>query len=102
MFGLGFGEAAAVHVGDDEWLLIDSCKLAGTNIPLSYLETIGVGFDAVKAVVATHWDLDHVEGLAEIVAACPQALLITPAALDVPAVRQARGQAIGCDAACSE
>lgn len=88
IFGLGFGEAATVHVGNGEWLLIDCCCRVRRNIPLEYLKTIGVPFESVKRIVATHWDMDHVEGLTELVRACRNADLIVPGALDTPSVIQ--------------
>ena len=33
LFGPGYGEAIAVHVGDGKWILIDSCKEKGTKDP---------------------------------------------------------------------
>ena len=90
VFGLGFGEAAAVHLGGGEWLLVDSCRRGGENITLNYLRVLDVPFTAVRAIVATHWDMDHVEGLTELVQACEDAILIVSAALDVPGIRQSR------------
>jgi len=77
VFGPGYGESIAVHVGDNNWLLVDSCFDAAKKRPasLDYLERIGVSFDRVKVIVATHWHDDHVKGLAEIVKCCTSATL---------------------------
>ena len=59
-----------MHTAAGEWLLFDSCINPSDNKPagLSYLEAIGVSVeDSVKLVVATHWDDDHIAGLARVV-----------------------------------
>ena len=76
LFGPGFGEGLAVHVGDGRWMLVDSCvnRDTGRSASLDYLAEIGVGCrDAVRAVVASHWHDDHVRRFAEVVARCEQA-----------------------------
>jgi len=69
VFGTGFGECVLVHLGNNDWMVVDSCLDPGTKTPcvLEYFASIGVDpTKAIKLVVATHWDTDHVEGLAEI------------------------------------
>jgi hypothetical protein len=88
VFGLGFGEAAVVHVGGGHWMIVDSCRRGNVNVPLKYLESLQVDLRSVRAIVATHWDMDHVDGLAEQVEKCPNAWLFTPGALAVPEVMQ--------------
>jgi hypothetical protein len=75
VFGPGYGEAIAVHLGDGQWLLVDSCRNPSSKRPasLEYLEQIGVPFDAVVGIVASHWHDDHVRGISELQAACPAA-----------------------------
>lgn len=73
--GPGHGESAVVHLGRGDWMIVDSCVEAAADgkrsAPLKYLRSIGVSVEhAVKLVVATHWDDDHVRGIAEVVAAC--------------------------------
>jgi beta-lactamase superfamily II metal-dependent hydrolase len=77
VFGPGYGEAIAVHLGDRCWLLVDSCLTPTNDLPASidYLNRIGVGLDAVRVIVASHWHDDHVKGLAKMVASCPNAVL---------------------------
>jgi len=57
VFGPGYGEAIAVHLGDNQWLLVDSCRNPKTKVPasLEYLQEIGVDPTQVLAVVASHW-----------------------------------------------
>jgi beta-lactamase superfamily II metal-dependent hydrolase len=89
VFGPGYGEAIAVHVGLGRWLLIDSCIAPDSDIPASadYLTKIGVPTNAVKAIVASHWHDDHVRGMSQLVEAYPTADLIISA---VFADKQAR------------
>ncbi len=80
VFGPGFGEAIAVHLGDANWILIDSCLDASKTKPahLTYLESLQVPLENVKAIVASHWHDDHVRGLADVVDACPAAEVFIP------------------------
>lgn len=68
VFGPGFGEAIAVHLGEGSWILIDSCIDPDTKSPASgaYLEQIGVHVDQVRIILATHWDDDHVRGISQL------------------------------------
>lgn len=77
VFGPGYGEAIAVHLGGQTWMLVDSCLDPTTKTPASlvYLDRIGVPHDAVKSIVASHWHDDHVRGLSALLVACPQAEL---------------------------
>jgi beta-lactamase superfamily II metal-dependent hydrolase len=81
LFGPGYGEALAVHLGNERWLLVDSCVATGTKTPAAYdyLTQIGVCADRVKAIVASHWHDDHVRGLSNLVAYYPQAEFFFPA-----------------------
>jgi metallo-beta-lactamase superfamily protein len=76
VFGPGLGESIAAHVGDDEWIVVDSCKDPDTGRPasLQYLEVLGIDIGSrVKLVVVTHWHDDHMRGAAEILRAATQA-----------------------------
>jgi hypothetical protein len=71
--GPGFGESIVVHIGDNEWLIVDSCRERDEVIPapVKYLKSIGVEVaTAVKFVVATHWDQDHITGMADVIKEC--------------------------------
>jgi len=76
VFGPGFGECILCHLGAGEWLIVDSCidQQSRTNPALRYLEVLGVNpAAAVKVIVATHWHVDHVRGLADVVQRCENA-----------------------------
>ncbi|KAF0165944.1 MAG: hypothetical protein FD157_1120 [Rhodocyclaceae bacterium] len=85
LFGTGVGEALAVHVGNGEWILVDSCrqtKASPEPFNLSYLRSLGVDpTKDVKLIVATHWHDDHVAGLSELVEQCQSASLVFSHAL---------------------
>lgn len=84
VFGPGFGEAIAVHVGFGDWILVDSCVDPSSGEPqsLRYLRNIGVDVSSqVKAVIASHWHDDHVRGLSKVVQACEAALFCCAAVL---------------------
>jgi hypothetical protein len=84
LFGPGFGESLAVHLGEGLWMVVDSCIDRDTGKPAAtqYLESIGVdcGKD-VAVVVATHWHDDHARGLAKVVAQCENAMFAYGTAL---------------------
>lgn len=76
IFGPGYGECIVVHVGLNEWLVIDSCRSSADRRPeaLKYFDGLGVEVDtAVKRVIATHWHDDHIGGLGEVFSAAQQA-----------------------------
>lgn len=85
LFGGGIGESLALHVGEGQWILVDSCRSAGLNsepISLTYLKSIGVDpSTAVRLIVATHWHDDHVNGLSDLVEQCTGAQLVFSQAL---------------------
>lgn len=86
VLGPGYGESVVVHLGNGEWLIVDSCVDAvdkqKPSAPLKYLQQLGVQVDqAVKFIVVSHWDDDHVKGIAEVVEACPNADFITSSVL---------------------
>ncbi len=75
LFGSGYGECIALHVGDGAWILVDSCvSTDGTPIALQYLQSIGLDpAQAVRFIVATHWHDDHIRGMSKLVERCCQA-----------------------------
>ncbi len=84
VFGRGFGEALCIHVGDAVWVLVDSCLNPETNHPaaVSYLGSLGVDIEAaVRLIVVTHWDDDHIAGIGQLVNACANADVACSAAL---------------------
>lgn len=85
LFGPGYGESVLVHLGNDTWIIVDSCIDSTHNripAPLAYLRHIGVDVArSVVLVIATHWHDDHVRGLGNIVAACSAARFVCSDAL---------------------
>lgn len=69
LFGPGIGESIALHLGQDDWIVVDSCLDPESRRPaaLGYFERLGLDIaKAVKLVVVTHWHDDHIRGAAEI------------------------------------
>jgi len=83
LFGPGYGEAIAAHLGGGQWVLIDSCRPfpKGPVASLDYLNRIGADLAGVRTIVASHWHSDHVSGMSEIVTACPGATFVMPGIL---------------------
>lgn len=81
VLGPGYGESVVVHLGQGQWLVADSCvdtedPLRG-SAPLRYLRTMGAtSQQAVRYIVASHWDDDHVRGLDAVVDAYPKARFV--------------------------
>lgn len=76
--GGGYGESIVVHLGDGQWMVVDSCKdpSSGEILPLEYLKSIGVKpNESVKLIVCTHWHDDHILGVSAILKACENAEL---------------------------
>lgn len=69
IFGPGFGECIAIHLGDEKWMVVDSCVRKQAEVPavLEYFDRIGVEPEqAIELIVATHWHDDHVRGISRI------------------------------------
>ncbi len=67
--GFGYGESILVHLGNDNWMVVDSCKNPNTKEPLvlEYLKNISPNLSRkIKYIVATHWHDDHIGGIAQI------------------------------------
>ena len=84
IFGPGYGEAIAVHLGEGKWLLIDSCLDPESKTPATavYLDQLGVKPENVKAIVASHWHDDHVRGISHLAKKYPDAEFFMSAALN--------------------
>lgn len=83
LLGPGFGESIVVHIGNNKWIIIDSCINNDTTscAPLDYLTQIGVDFSNVVLVVASHWHDDHVKRMSDVVEACTNAKFCCSSAL---------------------
>lgn len=72
-----------VHLGQGEWMIVDSCARKNFQPALSYLRAIGVEPEnAVKLVVATHWHDDHVRGIAQVLTVCREAFFVCSGAME--------------------
>ena len=83
LLGPGYGESVVVHLGDGEWMVVDSCTgRDGEPAALEYLDRIGVDArSAVRMIVATHWHDDHTRGMARMLQKCTSARFCCAAAL---------------------
>lgn len=81
VFGNGDGECLVVHVGDGNWIVVDSLMNGDQPVALAYLRHLEVDLDDVRLVVATHYHSDHIHGLARVLAACRQARWVTSSAI---------------------
>ena len=83
LLGPGYGESIVLHVGDNRWVVVDSCiNKDGEPEAVRYLKSIDIDpAEAVKLIVATHWHDDHIRGMGQLVAACHGATFCCAAAL---------------------
>ena len=84
IFGPGYGECVLVHVGFNNWFIIDSCidPIYKDPIPLAYLDAINVDpGTSVKQVIATHWHDDHIRGIGETFKICESGEFVCSIAL---------------------
>jgi hypothetical protein len=82
VLGRAVGESIVVHFHDDTWLVVDSFRARKTAIPLHYVSHIGGDVSRILYVLATHWDHDHVAGLADVIAAAPESEFFSPLIAD--------------------
>ncbi|MDH4188144.1 MAG: MBL fold metallo-hydrolase, partial [Nitrospira sp.] len=84
LFGPGYGESILLHLGRNDWAIIDSClSRFKTPAPIEYLKALGLRpSEVVKLVVATHWHDDHVGGLGSIVREAESAKFVCSEALN--------------------
>ena len=83
LVGPGYGECILIHIGNQRWVIVDSCLDANRQpTALNYL--IGLGLDpseVVCLIVATHWHDDHIRGMAQLVEMCGNAIFCCASAL---------------------
>ena len=84
LIGPGYGECILLHVGSNNWIIIDSCIDSRTGEPaaLSYFSKLGVDpSESVRLVIATHWHDDHIRGLSRVLSTCKKAKFCCSVAL---------------------
>lgn len=83
IIGPGYGECILLHVGHNDWVIVDSCINPKTKKPaaLEYLKNIDVNPNWIKIIIASHWHDDHIRGLSEIVETCEKADFVFSEAL---------------------
>lgn len=75
--GGGYGESVVLHLGNQNWIVVDSCcnPYTGGSLPLEYLNSIGVNVSKdVKLVICTHWHDDHILGMSDLFDSCKSAI----------------------------
>lgn len=79
LYGPGYGESLVAHIGEDRWMIVDSCVHPRSGIPLALLFFELTGRDpriCVERIVATHWHDDHIRGISQIYETCPRATFV--------------------------
>lgn len=82
--GRGYGETVLVHLGWGDWLAVDSCVAdAAPPAPYAavYFDGIGVPFERVRWLLASHWHDDHVAGFSALVRLCRNAAVFMSEAM---------------------
>lgn len=84
VFGPGYGECVVVHLCNNEWIIVDSCRDGSSGRPaaIEYLRRLNLDpAEVVRLIVASHWHDDHVRGLAETLSSCTSAQFVVANAL---------------------
>jgi len=74
--GGGYGESIVVNIGNNEWIIVDSCinPITYTPLPLEYLKSLDVNIKTdVKLIICTHWHDDHIRGISKVLEECESA-----------------------------
>ncbi|NVN93986.1 MAG: MBL fold metallo-hydrolase [Bacteroidetes bacterium] len=75
--GGGYGESIVIHLGEKNWVIVDSCINPKTKdcLPLKYLESKGVNIEKdVKLIICTHWHDDHILGISKLFEYCKSSI----------------------------
>lgn len=91
VFGKGVGESILLHIKGDKWIVIDSFvdPVSKTPIALEYMKHKGVDTRKIIGMVCTHWDDDHIHGIADIIAQSERSLpFVLPISLTNERVKQ--------------
>lgn len=91
VLGPGRGECVVIHLGRNEWCVVDSFVPHGQSesAAIEYLSSFENGaLHNIQLIVATHWHDDHVRGLASILRRVPTAGFACSDALSSPNFRK--------------
>lgn len=74
--GGGYGESVVIHLGNQDWVIIDSCiePSTGEVLPLAFLRSRNIDLSQVKLIICTHWHDDHIGGISDILKSCQNAI----------------------------
>lgn len=67
--GGGYGESIVRKLGNNDWIIVDSCidPFTKSCLPLDFLQSKGVNIkEDVKLIVCTHWHDDHIRGISKL------------------------------------
>ncbi len=87
VLGRGVGESIVVHIGGGRWVVVDSFLVQPrpqVSVPAAVpnLQAIGVHPSAVVAVAVSHFDVDHVRGITDVLRrSAPEAELVLSGAM---------------------
>lgn len=76
--GGGYGESVVIHLGYNNWIVVDSCvdPFTKRSIPLDYLLSRGVDIaNDVKMIICTHWHDDHIKGISQLLEKSQNAMM---------------------------
>jgi hypothetical protein len=76
IIGPGLGECVILHLGDNAWCVVDSCRARNGNesVAVEYLSNFNNdALGGVRLIVATHWHDDHIQGLTSLLRQAPNA-----------------------------
>ena len=82
VLGPGTGEAVILHMGNDDWVVVDCCRHRDTeeNAVVEYLGLLGIDTTRVRLLVASHAHDDHINGFAALVETFGSAIVACSAA----------------------
>lgn len=75
--GGGYGESIVAQLGENNWIVVDSCidPITKKSLPLLYLKSLGVDIKKnVKLIVCSHWHDDHILGMQNLLKECESAV----------------------------
>jgi hypothetical protein len=70
--GGGWGESIIINLGNNDFIIIDSCinPLEKKPLPLTFLKEKEIPLENVKLIICTHWHDDHIRGMSELFNEC--------------------------------